>query len=116
MNRLPGSAHGTEATTTPHLGQSTRGMAATSSTRQQPEVLATPAAHSAALVIPAVPPSAAGASERARTRAHADLEHGLGTQRRVDDPHVLDHRAFDVEKLVEYAAHQALFGCVFLGR
>ena len=58
----------------------------------------------------------AGASERARTRAHADLEHGLGTQRRVDDPHVLDHRAFDVEKLVEYAAHQALFGCAFLGR
>ncbi|MBV3464423.1 hypothetical protein, partial [Bifidobacterium longum] len=116
VNRLPGSAHGTEATTTPHLGQSTRGMAATSSTRQQPEVLATPAAHSAALVIPAVPPSAAGASERARTRAHADLEHGLGTQRRVDDPHVLDHRAFDVEKLVEYAAHQALFGCAFLGR
>ena len=76
-------------------------------------ILATPAAHSAALVIPAVPPSAAGASERARTRAHADLEHGLGTQRRVDDPHVLDHRAFDVEKLVEYAVHQALFGCVF---
>ncbi|WP_349067684.1 hypothetical protein, partial [Bifidobacterium longum] len=72
--------------------------------------------HAAALVIPAAPPSAAGASERARTRAHADLEHGLGTQRRVDDPHVLDHRAFDVEKLVEYAAHQALFGCAFLGR
>ena len=37
VNRLPGSAHGTEATTTPHLGQSTRGMAATSSTRQQPK-------------------------------------------------------------------------------
>ena len=37
----------------------------------------------------------------------------FGTQRRIRDPHILDHRAFDVEKLVEYAAHQALFGCVF---
>ena len=37
VNRLPGSAHGTEATTTPHFGQSTRSMAATSSTRQQPK-------------------------------------------------------------------------------
>ncbi|MFQ6137824.1 hypothetical protein, partial [Bifidobacterium longum] len=51
-------------------------------------------------------------------KADANLlkHNGLGTQRRVDDPHVLDHRAFDVEKLVEYAAHQALFGCAFLGR
>ena len=40
----------------------------------------------------------------------------FGTQRRIRDPHILDHRAFDVEKLVEYAAHQALFGCAFLGR
>lgn len=37
VNRLPGSAHGTRATTTPHFGQSTRGMSATSSTRQQPK-------------------------------------------------------------------------------
>ena len=37
VNRLPGSAHGTRATTTPHFGQSTRGMAATGSTRQQPK-------------------------------------------------------------------------------
>lgn len=35
--RLPSSAHGTRATTTPHFGQSTRGIAATSSTRQQPK-------------------------------------------------------------------------------
>ena len=37
VNLEPGSAHGTRATTTPHFGQSTRGMAATSSTRQQPK-------------------------------------------------------------------------------
>ena len=37
VNRLPGSAHGTDATTTPHPGQSTRGIMATSSTRQQPK-------------------------------------------------------------------------------
>ena len=37
VNRLPGSAHDTIATTTPHFGQSTRGMSATSSTRQQPK-------------------------------------------------------------------------------
>ncbi|ALE08463.1 Hypothetical protein RY67_394 [Bifidobacterium longum subsp. infantis] len=37
MNRLPGSAHGTRATTTPHSGQSTRGIEATSPTRQQPK-------------------------------------------------------------------------------
>ena len=37
VNRLPGSAHDTRATTTPHFGQSTRGMSATSSTRQQPK-------------------------------------------------------------------------------
>ena len=36
-----------------------------------------------------------------------DLEHGSGTQRRIRDPHILDHRAFDVEKLFEYAVHQA---------
>lgn len=37
VNRLPGSAHGTQATTTPHSGQSTRGIEATSPTRQQPK-------------------------------------------------------------------------------
>ena len=37
VNRLPGSAHGTDATTTPHPGQSTHGIMATSSTRQQPK-------------------------------------------------------------------------------
>ena len=37
VNRLPGSAHGTRATTTPHSGQSTRGIEATSPTRQQPK-------------------------------------------------------------------------------
>ena len=37
VNRLPGSAHGTRATTTPHPGQSTHGIMATSSTRQQPK-------------------------------------------------------------------------------
>ena len=31
------AAHGTDATTTPHPGQSTRGIMATSSTRQQPK-------------------------------------------------------------------------------
>ena len=37
VNRLLGSAHDTIATTTPHFGQSPRGMSATSSTRQQPQ-------------------------------------------------------------------------------
>ena len=37
VNLEPGSAHDTIATTTPHFGQSTRGMSATSSTRQQPK-------------------------------------------------------------------------------
>ena len=77
------------------------------------EILMTPAPHAAALVIPAAPPAASRASERALARAHADLEHGFGTQWGVDDPHVLDHHVFDVEKLVEYAVHQALFGCCF---
>ena len=70
----------------------------------------------AATVVTAALPAAAGASEHAPAWTHADLEHGSGTQRRIRDPHILDHRAFDVEKLVEYAAHQALFGCAFLGR
>ena len=34
---LPGSAHGTDATTTPHPGQSTRGIMATGPTLQQPK-------------------------------------------------------------------------------
>ena len=34
---LPGSAHGTDATTTPHPGQSTRGIMATCPTLQQPK-------------------------------------------------------------------------------
>jgi len=37
VNRLPGSAHGTDATTTPRMGQSTRGIMATSPTLQQPK-------------------------------------------------------------------------------
>ena len=37
VDRLPGSAHGTEATTTPHRGRPTRGIAATGSTRRQPK-------------------------------------------------------------------------------
>lgn len=49
-------------------------------------------------------------------RERTDLEHGFGAQWGVGDARVLDHRAFDVEKLVEYAVRQALFGCVFLGR
>ena len=63
----PGSAHGTEATTTPHA---------------------------AALVMPAAPPSASGASEHTRTRTHPDLEHGSGTRRRIRDPRILCNRAF----------------------
>ena len=34
---LPGSAHSTDATTTPHPGQSTRGIMATCPTLQQPK-------------------------------------------------------------------------------
>ena len=80
------------------------------------EILATPTARAAALVVTVPAFAASGASEHARTWAHADLEHGFGTQWGVGDARVLDHRAFDVEKLVEYPAHQAFFGCVFLGR
>ena len=77
-------------------------------------ILMTPAAHAAALVVTMTTFAAAGASEHALARAHADFEHGHGAQRRVDDPHVLDHRVFDVEELFEHAVHQALCGCLFI--
>ena len=73
-----------------------------------------PTARAAALVITVPAFAASGASEHARTWAHADLEHGFGTQWGVGDARVLDHRAFDVEKPVEYPVHQALFGCFLL--
>ena len=73
-----------------------------------------PTARAAALVITVPAFAASGASEPARTWAHADLEHGFGTQWGVGDARVLDHRAFDVEKPVEYPVHQALFDCFWL--
>lgn len=73
-----------------------------------------PTARAAALVITGPAFAASEASEHARTWVHADLEHGFGTQWGVGDARVLDHRAFDVEKPVEYPVHQALFGCFFL--
>ena len=78
------------------------------------EILMPPTTHAATLVVTMTTFAAAGASEHALARAHSDLEHGLGAQGRVDDPHGLDHRAFDVEELVEYAVHQALCGCLFI--
>ena len=77
------------------------------------EILMTPATHATTPVIATTASAAAGALEHALARTHADLEHGHGAQRRIDDARVLDHRAFDVEELVEYAVHQALFGCCF---
>ena len=77
------------------------------------EILMTPATHATALVVTVASPAASRASGHALARTHADLEHGHGAQRRVDDACVLDHRAFDVEELVAYAVHQALFGCCF---
>ena len=77
------------------------------------EILMTPATHAAAPVVTMTASAASGAPEHAPARAHADLEHGHGTQRRVDDARVLDHHAFDVEKLVAYAVHQTLCGCCF---
>ena len=71
------------------------------------EIPMTPTTTAAATVVTAALPAAAGASEHAPAWTHADLEHGSGTQRRIRDPHILDHRAFDVEKLFEYAVHQA---------
>lgn len=73
-----------------------------------------PTTRAAALVVTRTSPAASGASEYAPARTHADLEHGRGAQRRVDDPRVLDDHAFDVEELVEYAVHRALFGCLFI--
>lgn len=58
--------------------------------------------------------AASGASGHALAWAHTDFEHGIGAQWGVDDARILDHRAFDVEKLVEYAVHQALCGCLFI--
>ena len=78
------------------------------------EILMTPATHAAAPVVTMTASAASGAPEHAPARTHADLEHGHGTQRRVDDARVLDHHAFDVEKLVAYAVHQTLCGCLFL--
>ena len=89
VDRLPGSAHGTEATTTPHA---------------------------AALVMPAAPPSASGASEHTRTWTHPDLEHGFGTRRRIRDPRILCNRAFDVRQSGEWAFAQAFFVIHFFGR
>ena len=80
------------------------------------EILVAPSAHAAATVIAAPLPPAPRASEHARTRAHPHLEHGFGAHGTVDDADALDDHAFDVEELFEYAVHQALFGCVFLGR
>ena len=45
-----------------------------------------------------------------------DLEHGLRTQRAVDDPRGLDDHAFDVEETFEYAVHQAFSVVRFFGR
>ena len=70
----------------------------------------------AALVMPAAPPSALGASEHAPARAHPDLEHGFGTQRRIRDPHILCNHAFDVRQSGEQAFAQALFAIHFFGR
>ena len=78
------------------------------------EVLVSPATHAAAPVVTMTASAASGAPEHAPARARADLEHGHGAQWGVDDARVLDHHAFDVEKLVAYAVHQALCGCVFL--
>ena len=80
------------------------------------EVLTEPATHAAALVMPAAPPSALGASEHAPARAHPDLEHGFGTQRRIRDPHILCNHAFDVRQSGEQAFAQALFAIHFFGR
>ena len=70
----------------------------------------------AALVMPAAPPSALGASEHAPAWAHPDLEHGFGTQRRIRDPHILCNHAFDVRQSGEQAFAQALFAIHFFGR
>ena len=78
------------------------------------EILMTPATHATALVVTVASPAASRASEHALARAHADLGHGLGAQGRVDDARILDHHAFDVEELVEYAVHRALCGCLFI--
>ncbi len=78
------------------------------------EIPMPPTTHAATLVVTMTASATAGASEHAPARAHANLEHGLGAQGRVDDPHVLDHHVFDVEELVEYAVHRALCGCLFI--
>ncbi|WP_207389094.1 hypothetical protein, partial [Bifidobacterium longum] len=95
-----------------HRSQSGRQLAKTQACRRPvrppaAEILMTLTTTAAATVVTAALPAAAGASEHAPAWTHADLEHGSGTQRRIRDPHILDHRAFDVEKLFEYAVHQA---------
>ena len=61
-------------------------------------------------------PPAARAARRRLPSAHMDLEHGLRTQRAVDDPRGLDDHAFDVEETFEYAVHQAFSVVRFFGR
>ena len=78
------------------------------------EILMPPTTHAATPVVTMTASAAAGASEHAPARAHADLEHGHGAQGRIDDPRVLDHHVFDVEELLEYAVHRALCGCLFI--
>lgn len=80
------------------------------------EIPVPPTAHAAAPAITTSFPPAARAARRRLPGAHMDLEHGLRTQRAVDDPRGLDDHAFDVEETFEYAVHQAFSVVRFFGR
>ena len=64
------------------------------------------------MVVVASAKSSTQASGLAHARASPGLEHGYGAHGTFDNADVLDDNAFDVEEQIEYAVHQALYGCV----
>ena len=107
VNRLPGSAHGTRATTTPCSAHASRGAKPMSSTPWRPKswwrrrrlrpVVALRALAPAANT--GVPPPA----------PHPDHRRESGTQRGIVRRHVLNDHAFDVRQSFEWALRPRRF-------
>ena len=107
VNRLPGSAHGTWATTTPCSAHATRG--AMGSTPIAAEVLVAPSPFAAPVVVFGALAPATRATQRALPAPHPDHRDGSRTQRRVVDGHVLDDHALDVQQSFESALQPRRF-------
>lgn len=101
VNRLPGSAHGTWATTTPCSAHATRG--AMGSTPIAAEVLVAPSPFAAPVVVLGALAPATRATQRAPPAPHPDHQDGSRTQRGIVHRHVLDDHALDVQQSFELA-------------